>query len=290
MAHYRKHKCVKFCHKAQYRNVETNYMYYAKTKREKYSICNLCRKKKDLSWDHVPPKGGIELSAVRMETIFQLMTGDKDKPKPRESQNGMKFRTICSDCNSLLGTEYDPTMNDFAISVGRYLNSQLQFPGSINHRVKPQRLMKALLGHLIAAKVDIENTSFDRQAREYVLDIDAPLPANINIFYWVFPHECSIAIRDFAMFTPRGTFDQPAIFQTLKYFPVAYLCCDKAEYAGLQCLSWYRDLGIDDELEIPINLKRIEHPFWPEAPSDKDNNIFFGGRSASNAVQAIPKR
>jgi len=57
--------------------------------------------------------------------------------------------------------------------------------------------MKALLGHLVAAKVDIENTLFDQQAREYVLDINAPLPAEINIFYWVYPHDCSVTIRDF---------------------------------------------------------------------------------------------
>lgn len=265
-------------------------MHYAKSKREKVSICNLCRHEKDLSWDHVPPKGGIEISTVQMETVFNHMTGDRKKPKLRESQNGMKFRTICSDCNSLLGTEYDPVINDFAISVGRYLNSALKLPEISNHPVKPQRLMKAILGHLVAAKVNVENTLFDQQAREYVLDIDATLPPQINIFYWPYPHDCSITIRDFGMFTPRGSFNEPAIFQTMKYFPIAYLCCDKPEYAGLQCLSWYRDAGIDDEIEIPIDLKRVEHPYWPEAPSDEDNNVFFGGQSASNSVHATPKR
>ena len=96
-------------------------MYYAKSKREKRSICNLCRKEKDLSWDHIPPKGGIELSTVKMETIFALIAGDRDKPKIRESQNGMKYRTICSECNAYLGAEFDIIINDFALSVGRYL-------------------------------------------------------------------------------------------------------------------------------------------------------------------------
>ena len=264
-------------------------MHYAKSKRNKKSICNLCREEKDLSWDHVPPKGGIELSTVQMETILNLMSGDRENPKIRESQNGMKFRTICSDCNSLLGSEYDPVINDFSISVGNYLNSNIKLPKVINHKVKPQRLMKALLGHLVAAKVDIENTLFDQQAREYVLDLSATLPKDINIFYWPYPHDCSITIRDFAMFTPRGTFNEPAIFQTLKYFPIAYLCCNKATYADLECLSWYREAGIDDEIEIPINLSRIEHPYWPEAPTDNDNNVFFGGQSAANSVHAKPK-
>lgn len=84
-------------------------MYYAKSKREKVSICNLCRETKDMSWDHVPPKGGVTLSAVKMETVFSLMAGDSEQAKFRESQNGMKYRTICSDCNSYLGSEFDPT-------------------------------------------------------------------------------------------------------------------------------------------------------------------------------------
>lgn len=264
-------------------------MWYAKNKRSKKSICNLCRQEKNLSWDHVPPKGGIELSTVKMETILSLMTSSEEKPKLRESQNGMKYRTICSDCNSYLGTEFDSTINDFATSVGCYLDSSIELPNTVSHKVKPQRLMKAILGHLVAAKVEIENTLFDQQARDYVLDINALLPDDIHIFYWIYPHNCSVTIRDFGMFTPRGTFQEPAIFQTMKYFPIAYLCCNKREYAELDSLSWYRGAGIDDEIELSINLKRVEHPYWPEAPCDEENNVLFGGQSAANSAHATPK-
>lgn len=261
-------------------------MHYAKVKREKTSICNLCREVKPLSWDHVPPKGGIELSKVEMETVFSLMAGDKEKPKLRESQNGVKFRTICKECNELLGQKYDPILNDFAISVGKYLKTSLRLPNVINHPVKPQRLLKSLLGHLVAAKVDIENTAFDVAARNYVLNETAKLPKDINVFYWIYPYNCSVSIRDFAMFTPRGTFNEPAVFQTLKYYPVAYLLTDKSEYANLNSLSQFRDCELDDEVDIPVNLTRIQDPYWPEAPSDEDNNVFFGGESAMNAIHA----
>jgi len=265
-------------------------VHYAKYKREKVSFCNLCRKEGALSWDHVPPKGGIELSPVEMETIFEIMAGDRGKPKLRESQNGVKYRTICKTCNEYMGVEYDRALNDFALSVGRYLKSVVDLPRVINHQVKPQRLMKALLGHLVAAKIELEDTRFDRMAREYVLDIHQPLPNSISIFYWVYPYDISIAIRDFGMFVPRCTFNEPAIFQTLKYFPIAFLCCDKTEYAGLTALSWYRNAHLDDEFEIPIDLARVEHPYWPEAPSDEDRNVFFGGQSAANAIRARPRR
>jgi hypothetical protein len=216
-------------------------MHYAKSKREKKSICNLCREEKALSWDHVPPKGEIELGPVEMETVFEIMAGDREKPKLRESQNGVKYRTICGECNSLLGREYDPTINGFATSIGRYLKS------------------------------------------------DIALPEEIHIFYWIYPYGTSVVIRDFGMFVPRGTFNELAIFQLLKYYPVAYLCSTKPEYAGLPALSWYRDAELDFEIEIPINLKRVEGPYWPEAPNDEDNNVFFGGQSAAAAVHSRPR-
>ena len=265
-------------------------MYYAKSKREKKSICNLCRVEKELSWDHVPPKGGIELTTVQMETIHALMIGNAENKKLRESQNGMKYRTICGDCNAYLGTEFDPTLNDFALSVGGYLQSTIKLPDTISHKVKPQRLMKAILGHIVAAKVEIEDTLFDQQARAYVLDIKAPLPKDIHVFYWLYPHDCSITMRDFIMPWPRGTLQKAAIFQTLKYCPIAYLCCDKPEYAQLDNLSWYRNIGIDDDIEVTINLRRTEHQYWPEAPSNEENNIVGGGKSAANSVHAISKR
>jgi len=112
-------------------------MHFAKYKREKISTCNICMEDKPLSWDHVPPKGGINLTSVQMQTVFNLMAGDRGEPWLRESQNGVKYRTICKQCNELLGVQYDPTINDFAIEIGRFLNSGLQLPRIVNHPVKP---------------------------------------------------------------------------------------------------------------------------------------------------------
>lgn len=182
--------------------------------------------------------GGIDPDPVEMETVFRIMAGDRKKPKLRESQNGVKDRTICSECNSLSGREYDPTISDFATSVDRYLKSGIALPEVLSHKVMPQRLMKALPGHIVATKVEIEDTAFDWAARAYVPEPKMPIQEDIHIFYWVYLYATSVAIRDFSMFVPRGTFNEPAIFQLLKYYPVAYLCRNKPEYAGFPALSW----------------------------------------------------
>jgi len=216
------------------------------------------------------------------------MTANKSTGKPSESQNGVKYRTICKECNEYLGQNFDPTLNEFAQSVTTYLRTTIHLPKTVHHKTKPKRLIKAVLGHLVAAKADLEDTAFDRAAREYVLDASGELPRDIHIFYWPYPYLCSITIRDFAMFVPRGTFNEPAMFQTMKYFPIAYLVCSKPSYSGLNSLSMYQDSSLDEEIEIPIPLDRVEDAQWPEAPHGK-NNVFFGGQSAVDAIVAQPR-
>lgn len=266
-------------------------MYYAKpkTKREKVGRCNICTQEKSLSWDHVPPKGGIELTAVEMETVFQVFTHEPGKRQLQESQQGVKFRTICAECNSLLGHKYDPVLNDFSISVGRYLKSVLTFPSIINLRTRPGALMRGLLGHLIAAKTDFDETVFDEQVREYFFDEWKSVPTGIHLFYWLYPYIQTVIMRDFAMPAVRGNFGRGAgVFHTLKYFPIAYLVTNLSKYEGLFELTQYRNLGSDDETEIPIQLNRIEHPFWPEMVDD--GNILLGSKSGASSVSARPRR
>ncbi len=202
-------------------------MRYFKTKREKVGTCNLCREVRALSWDHVPPKGGIKIS--RMEMIFLLdLLGGEEKPPVEESQNGVKYRTICKQCNELLGVEYDPHLNNIARAVGTCLISPIDLPRHMDFEVCPQRLLKSILGHMIAAKVSVENTKFDRVAREYVLDAQAPLPEEIHVHYWIFPYDISATIRDVGILVPINPKDANInIVQIMKYFPIAYIAGEK---------------------------------------------------------------
>jgi len=262
-------------------------MYYVKTKREKVGQCNICSKVKPLSWDHVPPKGGIELTAMEMENLLYVFTRKKEVRKIRESQNGIKFRTICKECNEFLGVNYDTVVNEFAISVGRYLKTQIKLPEMLHHKTKPVRLMRGILGHLLAAKAEFDNVLFDQQVRRFIFDVNEEIPKKIHIFYWVYPYDCTIILRDFGMPSVRGNFKDIGFYQTLKSFPVAYLVSDKPRYENLLELTKYRSYGIDDEIEIPIQLNRVEHHYWPEI-IDR-GNLLFGGQSLTGSITALPK-
>jgi hypothetical protein len=263
-------------------------MHYVKTKREKFGKCNICALEKPLSWDHVPPKGGIELTPVEMESLFEVFTGDPKNRILSESQNGVKFRSICGECNALLGHAYDPVINEFACSVGRYIRSVLQFPRVIHHRTHPAVLMRGILGHLLAAKTDFEEVLTDVQIRNCFFDVTQAIPKEIHIFYWLYPYSQVVIMRDFVMPAVRGKFDEIGFFHILKYFPIAYLISDKPRYENLFELTRYRNLSLADEVEIPIQLDRTEHPYWPEMVDDR--NIIMGGQSISSSISAKPRK
>ena len=92
------------------------------------------------------------------------------------------------------------------------------------------------------------------------------------------------------MFAKRGTFQKPAMFQTLKYFPIAYLCSDQKEYEGLNNISWFREANKDDEIEISINLQDVKSPEWPEEVTSTGRNVFFGTTNTLKAVYAKPRK
>lgn len=211
-------------------------IFYVKNKRERNCVCNLCGQFKPMTWDHVPPKGGIELSRVEMQSVLSKMSKDHPTICPVESQDGLKFRTICCDCNNRLGRLFDPTLNDFAIGVGKFLKSTLTLPDTIQYKTYPARLIRGILGHIVAAKIKHDHVVLDERVKDFLFDFDKPLHKDIHIHYWVYPYSDILVMRDFIRGS-RMSSNDPAFCNLIKYFPVAYIITDKPDYEGLLSLS-----------------------------------------------------
>lgn len=262
-------------------------MSYNKVKRNNIDQCNLCLLTKKLSWDHIPPKGGIALSSVEIKNIFENLAGREDD-KYDISQNGVKYRTICSDCNSKLGHDFDTTLNEFNSTIGRFLKSSLILPKVIYVKTKPIRLIKSVLGHLVAAKIDIDKARFDEQVRRIIFSDTAIIPDDINLFYWVYPYDTTIIMRDFATLAVSGNNKSFVICDALKYFPMAFIVTNSTEFRGLESLTRYRGLSIDEEVDIRVVLNRIEGYDFPEKVDD--NNMIFLSNSTQKGIIAKRKK
>lgn len=260
---------------------------YKKFRRRKRGKCNLCGKVDRLTWDHVPPQGGIELQAVEIDRIAGAMVSGLAVDKPEVSHDGLKFRTLCSNCNSLLGRKYDPALNSLARTTGRFLKSNLALPKVVNIDARPTAVARGVLGHLLAARLSEADTFYDPLIRELVFDEEAPIPKDVSVFYWIHPYPVQIVLRDCLMPAKRGHYSDFQRFGVLKYFPLAFLVTNVGEYEGLESLTSWRSEPCSTEVKLPVHLDRVRDAYWPEAPAP--DNFLFCGVEGVESVQAHPR-
>jgi len=256
----------------------------ARRKRKIFGNCQICEQYKKLTDDHVPPQGGIEIDAVEIKSAFNFFTKQLGDKNYFISQNGVKFTTLCEYCNSRLGREYDTVLNTFSLDVNKFLSSKLSLLNSYNIETKPNRLIRGVLGHLLATKSEIEKTPFDDKVREVLFDETKPIPDDINIFYWIYPYKLTIIIRDILMPAVRGRFNDFGFFQIFKYYPIAYLVVNKSNYHNLQSLRDYNSSKLDTVAEINIRINEQRHWKWPEIV--EDGNFVYLGKAGTEAILA----
>lgn len=224
---------------------------------------------------------------MEIRSIYFNLAGKRDAPRLL-SQNGVKYRTICSPCNSKIGSDYDPTLIDFIKIISVFLKSSLTLPPVTYIRIKPIRLFKAILAHSLSTKLNIDNAVLDERIRETILLTDAATPKNINIFYWIYPYDCTIILKDFAIPTTPGNFSDMTFCSLLKFFPVAFLITETEDFRGLDNLGKFKHLGVDEEADIRIDLTKVRSFDFPEKVDN--NNIVFMSAESENAIFAQPRR
>jgi hypothetical protein len=254
---------------------------------KKDKICNICQREKELSVDHVPPQTCPPAkSRVTSKLLYQII-GDTSF-RPRQDQNGVTFKTICSDCNNLLGSKYDWALGDFARKIESFVESNLSLPDSFEVECQPNAVMRSILGHLLAAKTETDEVVIDALIRPSLLDSSIPIHDDIHILYWVYPYEETVIFRDFCMPSVRGRFRDIGFFNLIKFYPLAFLVTYQLEsYEELSSLHQFNQLVPTVKRNVQINLRSTRHSRFPEGCSD-DNCLAFG-RTARDSVHSVPK-
>jgi hypothetical protein len=254
---------------------------------KKDNVCNICQKEKALSDDHVPPQGCPPAKSIVISKLLYEMTGNRAF-RPRISQNGITYKTICSDCNNGLGG-YDRALSEFSQKIETFINSKLILPESFEVECYPNAIMRSVLGHLLAAKTETDEVVIDNLIRPCILDPSLPIHDDIHIFYWVYPYEKTIILRDFGMPAIRSNFQRGGFFNMIKFYPIAFLITHQLNsYEGLLSLHQFNKLTPSDKANIPINLRSIKSSTWPEECLGTENFLFLG-RAANDSVYAVPK-
>jgi hypothetical protein len=223
---------------------------------------------------------------VRMHHLLRVLCDGVIPHSGRQAQGGVKYRTLCESCNTKrLGAEYDPDLVRLTHDVDRIISALqvgLAVPSSTLIRVRPQRVLRSVIGHSLAAAVERAATGdWDRELVPYFLDKNLFFPVSARVHYWIYPFQRQVLIRD-ACFLSHLRHDEgknPTLFMCIKFYPLAFLvadCRDNNYKFNLPCLSDYGGVDLDTEVDLPLHFKNLPGEQWPEAPSPQ-YTVAYGG-------------
>jgi len=237
--------------------------------------CVICANEGKLTKDHVPPKNCNNLTDYELRTFLDFKNSSG---KGATSQGGTHFRTLCSVCNSeRLGLQYDPSLVDLSNEITSLVmgakNKVISLPEFIYPFVKPQRLARSIVGHVLSAvaveetKTGLISAPFPDALRSYFLDESSPLPDKLEIYYWVYPSRKQVVIKGAGKVSISG--NGVVIGHIIKFLPLGFwLIWEKPKNynPNLHKLIPSRNMGIDETYQMPISLGEIPSLDFPEAP------------------------
>lgn len=202
-------------------------------------------------------------------------------------QNGTRFRTICANCNNNLGTKYDTYFNDFIKGFTYDISRKFEIENEASAFANPTKIIKALFGHLLAAKYDYENTTMDQSMRSFLLDDSNSIP-DLNVYYWFFPYMHIEMLRDFSR-CDLGPSKNVDFFSMLKMYPLGFYITFDNTYPQLPNLRDYCLQSPDQNIDIRLNIaiSELRSSDWPILVDD--STILMGGQSANSAIVSIPR-
>ena len=261
-------------------------MYYAKIKREKVGECTICRQTRELTWDHIPPQVAGNLHPVMLVSALTAISGHSQE-KPVLSQNGYKVRSICGDCNSAIGREYDPTIGSLCASIKQYLESPLTLPAQASFETIPARLLRGFLAHILAAKLSPTDGIVDQHIREYLADHTINFNPEWHLYYWLHPHNSISVLRDFGTMLPTRRGRESAFCSVIKFPPIGMLLTDAKYFHDLPDLCTFSHFGIDDPGRIHMRFGPAYPTDWPEGIQHLD--FILTGASGNNSLYTKPR-
>ena len=258
---------------------------YVRKKRKINDRCNICGTISDLTWDHVPPKFCFNNAKTKFNSLFEI---NSDNTYTRVAQNGIKYRSICANCNNkLLGSIYD---KEYKKLVELLYNLYIT-PGKISRYIDVQgikinKVSRAIVGHFLAARNEFVDTKVEKELREYFLNPDLKPPKGFKLLYYIYIYNTIMIIRDVV---PKkiGSIEYEipdGFISCLNTFPISFILAYECENdAGLMDIFELCTENIEESITMRIDLlsykypngKMLRNPYWPCNISDDETGTSF---------------
>lgn len=257
------------------------------TKGPKVGFCTICRVFGNLTVDHVPPQGCHNVSKMVIQSV---LPSTNESSASNISQSGTKFRTLCADCNNKkLGASYDPSLIAFVNSVIRQVRftqeHRQHLPPVIHVTIRPQRIARAIIGHLLAANAvkEVEKNSpgseLDELLRNYFLDPSISFPVEWDLYFWPYFSRRQIVLKYLSLAdtsSPNIT-ESSILGHVIKFLPLGFWLVLKQPHPNnihLPNIFEKKDARIDDEFMVSMDLRNAPPMVFPESPTGNYISLF----------------
>lgn len=156
--------------------------------------CAICRKERELSYEHIPPKGTGNKYPVKQYSIFESLTDIKVKPWEFEKmrwnqikQQGQGYTSICKECNNKFGSWYVKKYIDFInqlMNPANYHRIEDDIVEVTFNNIYPLEILKQILSMFMT--INSDNNLFKSDSSQYLLNKESnKLPVKLKIYAYI---------------------------------------------------------------------------------------------------------
>jgi len=156
--------------------------------------CAICRKEKEMTFEHVPPKSTGNNFPITQYSALASLTDIKIKPWEFEKmkwdqikQKGQGYTNLCRDCNSFLGTWYVKKYNAFISQLKNPTNFQRLNEDTVEvafNNIYPLEIFKQILSMFMT--INIDNYLFKKECTNYLLNKESQKkPKKLDIYTYI---------------------------------------------------------------------------------------------------------
>eukprot|EP00456_Euglypha_rotunda_P053942 TRINITY_DN4358_c0_g1_i6.p1 TRINITY_DN4358_c0_g1~~TRINITY_DN4358_c0_g1_i6.p1 ORF type:complete len:176 (+),score=20.57 TRINITY_DN4358_c0_g1_i6:78-605(+) len=157
---------------------------------------------------------------MEVQHLHESLSAEQS-PRKYKANSGVRFRSLCARCNNYyLGAIYDPALIEFAKRVSSTVTFRDSLPPVFSVIGKPNKIARAVFGHLAAAKVDGYGSWKGYEAlRDWFISGEGEMPEGMRLHYWLYPYQPQILVRGFG-FTPEVGVVSVFVGWLLKFFQI----------------------------------------------------------------------
>jgi hypothetical protein len=228
-------------------------------------ICHICKKSKQLSFEHIPPKVAFnKYTKYRSVPFIEYVQNShlKDyKPKAKLEQGGIGRYCLCRDCNSFLGNNYVPDYFKIA-QIGKSIFKEKNFTKAsfVTIEISPLRLLKQVVAMFVCAN-DSGFTDTEPELLEFLKNPKEKfLPEKFRVFMYL---NNVGQIRNLTeMYTNKY-----GLVNEITFPPFGFVLSINSKYSfPLTEITHFKNIDYDYRDEVSFEL--INHPTHLPFPID----------------------